>query len=195
MATHTTYIASEFRNASGFTLVELATVMTIVAILMGIGVPSYRYVTTSNRMSAEVNGLLGDAQFARSEAIKEGQTVTVCTSTDGATCANSTAWNGGWIVFSDTGTVGTVDGNDAILRVQNPFSPPSASGGDSFQSSNNLAAVTFNREGFAQGLPNAGVILTLHDSTSNGGYTRCLSITLVGMMATQTHSTFPATCT
>ncbi|MDB6089138.1 MAG: putative typeIV fimbrial fimT-related pilin [Gammaproteobacteria bacterium] len=195
MILHTTNIPPALRHAAGFTLVELVTVMSIVAILMGIGVPSYRYITTSNRLSAEVNGLLGDLQFARSEAIKEGQTVSVCSSTDGTTCANSSTWNSGWIVFSDTGTVGTVDGNDALLRVQKAFSPLATSGGDSFQASNNVTTVTFNREGFAVGLPNAGALLTLHDSSNNQNYTRCLSATLVGMMATQTHASSPATCT
>ena len=63
---------------TGFTLTELMVVVAIVAILLGIGVPSYRYISNSYRMSAEVNGLLGDLQYARSEAIKEGQTVTTC---------------------------------------------------------------------------------------------------------------------
>jgi len=71
----------------------LLVVITIVAILMGLGVPSFKYVTVSNRMSAEVNGLLGDMQLARAEAIKEGSSVTVCSSTDGANCSGSTDWS------------------------------------------------------------------------------------------------------
>ena len=65
---------------AGFTVTELVIVMTIVGILTAIGVPSYKYVTTSNRISSEINSLLGDMQFARSQAIKQGLTVTVCTS-------------------------------------------------------------------------------------------------------------------
>ncbi len=64
--------------SAGLTLVELMVVITIVAVLLALGVPSYRYVTSSNRVSSEVNALLGDLMFARSEAIKEGATVTVC---------------------------------------------------------------------------------------------------------------------
>ena len=41
----------------GLSMVELMVTISIVSILMAIGVPSYRYVTTSNRVSAEVNGL------------------------------------------------------------------------------------------------------------------------------------------
>ena len=88
MVTRMNLLASNHRPASGrerkriagFTLVELVTVMTIVAVLMALGVPSYQYVTNANRISSEVNGLLGDMQYARSEAIKEGQTVTICSS-------------------------------------------------------------------------------------------------------------------
>ena len=64
-------LKSHHRKLAGVTLVELLTVMSIVAVLLGIAIPSYRYVTTSNRMSGEVNGLLGDLQFARVEAIRE----------------------------------------------------------------------------------------------------------------------------
>ena len=67
-------------NSAGFTLFELVIVMLIVAVMAAIAIPSFRYVTTSNRIASEVNQLLGDMRFARTEAIKEGQTVTVCSS-------------------------------------------------------------------------------------------------------------------
>ena len=58
------------RRVSGVTLIELMTVVTVIALLIGIAVPSFQYVTNANRLAAEVNGLLGDMQFARGEAIK-----------------------------------------------------------------------------------------------------------------------------
>src|ERR1700760_1109011 len=81
-------------RASGFTLLEVLMTIAVAAILMGIAIPSFRYITNANRIASELNGLLGDLQFARSEAIKEGRTVTVCQSGDGATCTNSTSWQG-----------------------------------------------------------------------------------------------------
>src|ERR1039457_2312011 len=97
--------ALDLKASAGFTLIELLTLITIVAILMALAVPSYQYVTNSNRISGEVNGLLGDMQYARSEAIKEGQTVTVCSSTNptaaAPTCAGNAAWQNGWIGCSD----------------------------------------------------------------------------------------------
>src|ERR1700690_4155283 len=90
----------EIARASGFTLFEMLITMTIAAILAAIAVPSFRYVTNANRISSEVNGLLGDLQFARSEALKEGKNVSVCMSTGGQTCdTTGNAWNCGWIVY------------------------------------------------------------------------------------------------
>ena len=168
---------------AGFTLMELLVVVAIVAILLGIGVPSYRYITNSHRMSSEVNGLLGDLQFARAEAIKEGQPITACVSRDGATCdLGSITWQEGWIVFQDANNNQTVDPGEAVLRVQRAFT-----GTDTFIADTGIGSVTFNREGFATG---AGGLLpatvTLHDQTANAAWTRCLYINLVGLMATET---------
>jgi len=45
--------------------------------------------------------------------------------------------------------------------------------------------VTFNREGFAVNVLN-GSTITLHDATANAAWTRCLEITMVGQMTTET---------
>jgi len=168
-------------NQHGFTMTELVVVMSIVALLLALGAPSYKYVTTANRVSSEVNGLLGDMQFARAEAIKEGQTVSVCASTDGATCSGNSSWSGGWLVFTDTGAIGTIDGTDQILRASRALTS-----NDTFNASNNVSAVTFTREGFALNLPATGVTLALHNSTNVSQYTRCLQLTIIGAMTTET---------
>jgi type IV fimbrial biogenesis protein FimT len=170
---------SERPKMSGVSLLELLVVITIASILFSVGVPSYRSVTNTNRIAAEVNGLLGDLQYARAEAIREGQNVSVCASTDGATCSIAPAWQTGWIVFSNPNGDATVDPGDTVLRAQAGFA-----GTDAFQASNNVSEVTFNREGFASGIAN-GSLITLHDATNTSSWTRCLSITRIGLMATQ----------
>jgi type IV fimbrial biogenesis protein FimT len=170
---------------SGFTLVEMLMTVAVAAILLMIGVPSFRYVTNSNRIAAEINGLLGDMQFARSEAVKEGKPVTVCVSTNSTACdgLNVNTWQNGWIVFSDANASATVDAGDVILRVQKPFSST-----DTFVATNNVGAVTFNREGYANGIAN-GTLVQLHDATNTHSWTRCLSVNLVGMMFSLTYGT------
>ena len=176
--------AASCRRAGGFTLVEMLVVMGIVAILVGVGVPSFRYVTNANRIASEVNGLLGDMQFARAEAIKEGQTVTICSSNNGATCANSASWANGWIVFNDPNNNKTVDApTETVRRAQRQLGL-----GDTFLAGPATSAITFNREGFAFGLPGT-ITLALHDPSANIAWTRCLEITIVGHLKIESHGT------
>lgn len=175
----------EVNQGQGFTLIELMVVIIIVAILLTIGVPSFEYVTTANRVSTEVNGLLGDLQYARSEAIKEGQTVTVCPSTDGAKCSQSSQWQSGWIVFSDGNGDAMVNDGDTVLRVRQAFV-----GNDTFEANNQTQSITFNREGFASSLQSTPTVtFTLHEPSRDVQRTRCLQVTLVGFMTTLSHTT------
>ncbi|HJS92381.1 MAG TPA: GspH/FimT family pseudopilin [Steroidobacteraceae bacterium] len=178
---------------SGMTLMELIIVMVLVGILVAIGVPSYRSVTNSSRMSGEANSLLGDLQYARAEAAREGEPVTVCISANGTSCdAASTSWQEGWIIFTDINDDQTVDNaGDTVLRVQRAFS-----GSDTFQSNNTDYAVTFTREGFATVGGNS-LIISLHNTNTPGSnyYYRCLEISQAGMMSIQSPSTDAANCT
>lgn len=166
-------------------MLELVITMTVAAILMALAVPSYRYVTSTNRIAAEVNGLLGDMQFARAEAITEGQTVTVCVSSNGTSCSGATNWQNGWIVFSDVnGDHIFNNASDARLRVQATFT-----GTDTFIANNGVSYVMFNREGFATGAGIAnGTLITLHSTPVNNDATRCLAVTLVGLLTVQRHN-------
>jgi type IV fimbrial biogenesis protein FimT len=172
---------SHRHRSRGFTLLEMVTVMGIVGILMAIAIPSFKYVTSANRVAAEGNGLLGDLQYARAEAIKEGQSVSVCVTQDNVNCAtissSSNTWNTGWLIFSDVNGDGAINGADIRLRKS-----PAFSGTDTFSASNSVKAITFNREGFAAGLTGAQVF-TLHTATTNNQWTRCLTLSTVGMMA------------
>lgn len=171
----------------GITLLELLVTMGLVAILMGIAMPSFRYVTNANRVSGEINGLLADMQYARAEAIKEGGDVVVCSSSGGASCSGAATWQTGWIVFSDQNRDGSWESGEPILRVQSALT-----GTDTLTPADGTtSAVQFSREGFAVGLP-GGALFELHDSSNNSAWTRCLQVTLVGALSTMNYG---APCT
>jgi type IV fimbrial biogenesis protein FimT len=155
--------------------------MTIAAILLAIGMPAFKYVTNANRASGEINGLLGDMQFARGEAIKEGQTVTICAALNGAPpCLGIPAWQNGWIVFSDVAGNGVYAGPpDVVLKMQKTFSST-----DTLIPDFGITGVTFSREGFTSSLPGP-VTFRLQTTPVNANYTRCLSATIVGSLSTQ----------
>lgn len=106
---------------SGYTLVELAVVVAITAVLAGAGLPSLGAFLAGRRMDAQVGALTSSLRLARSEAMRRGERVTVCRSTDGAQCgadASARDWSSGWIVFLDRGARGVVDASDRVLAVQ-----------------------------------------------------------------------------
>lgn len=82
----------------GFTLVELIVTIALIAIIAAITLPSFNQVTLGGKLSSIANAFVGSAQLARSEAIKRGAAVTLCASSDGASCGDS--WSAGWVVLA-----------------------------------------------------------------------------------------------
>ena len=106
------------RAHSGFTLIELMTALTVLAVLLAMAVPGFREFTRSNRVTAAHNDLLTAFTLARSEALKRASPVSVCASSNGTSCTAATNWAVGWIVFTDAGVAGAVNAGagDAVLQ-------------------------------------------------------------------------------
>ncbi len=97
-------------NQNGFTIIELMTVVVMLGIVTAIGLPSFRSMLITSDMVETTNDLILTMKRARSEAMKRGRDVRVCSSTDGASCSGTANnWNSGWILFEDTNNNGQVD--------------------------------------------------------------------------------------
>lgn len=103
----------------GFTLIELVITVAIVGILAGVVAPSFSSFVQEKRLNAQMNNLIASVHMARAEASTRRTIVTMCASTNGATC-NSTAWENGWIIFTDENNSGNavMDGTDELIRFQ-----------------------------------------------------------------------------
>jgi type IV fimbrial biogenesis protein FimT len=84
------------RGSRGFTMIELMITVALVAIVLSLAYPSFVSVINSNRLAGASNDLIGDLQYARSEAIRRNSRVSVCASADGSTCGGGNWAN--WIV-------------------------------------------------------------------------------------------------
>lgn len=159
-------------------MIELLVTIGIASILASIAVPAFTSVAQQFNVSAEVNDFSMDIQFARSEAIKRSMPITLCPSTDGATCISSTAWHSGWIIFTDPladQAVGT------ILKIKKGFKSS-----NTFNADNSMTYLTFSRDGFTTGLPGAGLVtIADHTSSADTSITRCVAIEKTGRHSIQ----------
>jgi len=105
----------------GLTLIELLTTLALAAILLTLGVPAFNEVMARHRVTTAANGLLADVHLARSEALKRGVRVALCTGSEtetspGFACAAGD-WHSGYLIFIDADGDGVIDAPSDVLRV------------------------------------------------------------------------------
>lgn len=89
------------QSARGFSLIELMVTVVVLAILLVIGVPSFREFYLNNRLVSQINMLHSDLLLARSEAVKRNRPAQVCGVAGGALPCADRDWTRGWVVFVD----------------------------------------------------------------------------------------------
>lgn len=143
-----------YKMYSGFTFIEMAITVSIIALLYAISAPNFTRIITDLRMTSQANDFTGSLLLARSEAIKRGKSVTLCQSNNGATCTD-TNWDQGWIIFVDNLNNQEVNAGETILKVYNALK-----GGHKLSGT---TKITFNANGQTSSTP-----LTLALCSSNG---------------------------
>jgi type IV fimbrial biogenesis protein FimT len=107
----------------GFTLIELAVVLAIVAILLRVATPGLSRAAAARALAAQASEFMAALRFARAQALARGTAVTVCASAPAAvvpSCQDtrSADWRSGWIVFADRDRRGSPNPHEPLLRVQ-----------------------------------------------------------------------------
>jgi type IV fimbrial biogenesis protein FimT len=103
----------------GFTLYELLMTFVLVAILVGIGIPSFAKMNANGRIRTEVNALFHAIHLARKESVMRRSVVSICPSVDGINCQPGFDWSQGWIMFNnrDRDEPPRIDNDEPVLQI------------------------------------------------------------------------------
>ena len=141
------------RQVAGFTLIELMIVLLILAILVGVAVPSFGSLMKKNNIDALQAKLTSAVGTARSEAASRNVPTSICLTANYSTCATvaSTNWSAGWIVFSDPNGDGVIDAGEEIIDV--------------FENTHNGYTIKMNPSAFFVTFSTQGFVLNGGEST------------------------------
>ncbi len=147
------------RRAEGFSLIEMLTTMSILAILLAIASPGLASLTSANSLSAAQGELAAAMMLARGEALKRGTPVGLAA----AVPLRGAEFSGGWTIFVDTNGNGAFDAGETIVRQQ-----PAFHGDVRVATSSGATVIAFNGRGFLT--PSTMVTFTVCSSLATKSY-------------------------
>lgn len=156
------------REASnkGFTIIELMVTMAVAAILLGFALPAYNNMIAQRNMTSRINDFVLAVAYARSEAARLGQPVSVRAVAPGAA---GNEWGGGYCVVESS----EVACNNA-LRSFDPIADATLNGVTGF---NAVGDLTFNARGLMTLGAAGSVELCSTDPTVDPGRSANISVT------------------
>jgi type IV fimbrial biogenesis protein FimT len=103
------------RGQQGFSVIELAIVVAIAAILLAVALPNFRDALARTRIAGTSEELQSAFAQARAEALKLKLPVTICARHNDSSCSTDADWNDGFLMFRDPNGNGLPDAGEDML--------------------------------------------------------------------------------
>jgi type IV fimbrial biogenesis protein FimT len=107
----------------GFTLAELAVVLAVVAVAIGLALPNLHAMVRHQRLRVAAGDLFAAVNLARAQALARGHRVKLMPRD-----AAGADWGAGWIVFADRDGDGVRGEGDELIHEHGPLAPEIAIG-------------------------------------------------------------------
>lgn len=146
-------------TAAGFSLIEMLTTMSILAILLVIASPGLASLTSANALSAAQSELASAMVLARGEALKRSTQVGLAATAP----VVGAEFSGGWTIFVDANGNGLYDVGEVIVRQQ-----PAFHGDVKVATTSGATTILFNGRGFLA--PSAMVTFNLCSNEASKSY-------------------------
>ena len=145
------------QEARGFTLIELMATLAVLATTLVLVAPTFSGLYRHLNATATYHQLTTSLALARMGAIRHGQPVSICPSTDGRRCRDNVVWDDGWIVFHDPQRSGKPGSAAAVLQRVAPIGH-----GLALRSTGGRTLLRFTPDGWSHG-SNVSIRLCLED--------------------------------
>lgn len=170
------------RQQKGFTALELIISMAIIAILLSAGVPAFKNYGWNLRMKSAMDMLQTDLSLARGRAISHNIQTVICPAVDSNDCSGQSAWQDGWIIFSDLNADHHKQEGEPLLKQAGAFALLNIS------SSNSRSYLRFYPNGSAPG-SNTTVLFCDSRGASQAG---TITVSNSGRIRIQTNGSEPS---